>query len=210
MILPHGQIAAIGDVHVFVAGFGRCGTTAMMQLLWAGGAPVAGPPPAFEDSRLGPGTTDVAWVRAQRGKALKWIDPSVSLLPDDIKAKSIWMDRAAKDQARSQLKMVATLTSGGAGPVSSQAVSKMARGLKRDRAPTLAALRRRGPVLVVPFSALLGDPMGTALTVQRFLGPGFLPNPLTGSRAILARGPECQPDMWVEHSTTIAWEAQHG
>lgn len=38
--------------NIFVAGFGRCGTTAMMQLLWAGDAPVAGLPPAFEDTAV--------------------------------------------------------------------------------------------------------------------------------------------------------------
>lgn len=200
----------MADIHVFVAGFGRCGTTAMMQLLWAGGAPVAGPPPSFEDSRLGPGTTDLEWVRAQRGKAMKWIDPSRSLLPGDIKAKTIWMDRAVKDQARSQLKMLTTLTPEIAGPVTPQTVTTMARSLKRDRVPTLAALRRRGPVLVVSFKELLADPINTAMTVQGFLGPEFLPSPLTGSRAILTRAPECAPDLWVEHSTIIAWEARHG
>lgn len=197
--------------NIFVAGFGRCGTTAMMQLLWAGGAPVAGPPPAFEDSRLGPGTTDVDWVRAQRGKALKWIDPSRNRLPSSIKAKTIWMDRRAMQQARSQVKMLRTL-----GPFSEPlkpALSAMAKSLKKDRAPTLAALRKRGPVLVVDFRDLLNAPTVTALIVQQFLGEELMPNPVTGSKAILKRGPECQPDMWVEQSTLMAWqasEAQHG
>lgn len=191
--------------NTFVAGFGRCGTTAMMQLLWAGGAPVAGPPPAFEDSRLGLGGTNVDWVRAQRGKVLKWIDPSRNRLPSTIKAKTIWMDRRAMQQARSQVKMLRTL-----GPFSKPlkpALSAMAKSLKRDRAPTLAALRKRGPVLVVDFRDLLNAPVVTALIVQDFLGEDFLPNPLAGSKAILKRGPECMPDMWIEQSTSIAWDA---
>lgn len=193
--------------NIFVAGFGRCGTAAMMQLLWAGGAPVAGPAPAFEDCRLGPGTTDVAWVRAQRGRVLKWIDPSRSRLPVDITSRTIWLDRAPKDQARSQIKMLRMLTPDMASIGGGPSVSAFARSLKRDRAPTIAALRKRGPVLVVTFKELLAQPLATALRVRRFLGPEFLPDPVRGAKAILNRGPECQPDLWVEQSTSIAWKA---
>jgi len=170
-------------------------------MLWVGGAPVAGPPPAFEDRRLCFGSTDIDCVRDQRGKVLKWVDPSANTLPRDIRAKSIWMDRPAMDQARSQIKMATMFGT----LLRSPAVKVVAKSLKKDRAPTLAALRKRGPVLIIEFRDLIEMPTATALTVQSFLGEDTFPSPVWGAKAILNRGPECQPDLHIEQRTLAAW-----
>lgn len=196
-------------INIFVAGLGRCGTTAMMQLLWNGGAPVSGPAPAFEDERLSPAGIDLPWVKAQRGKILKWVDPVKNKLPAGIPAKTILMLRDPKQQARSQIKMLRTIGNNDV-PDNRRAQRRWAHTLRRDTPIMVAGLRKRGPVLCVGFADLLGHPLETAELVQDFLGPSMLPDPVTGAEAILKRGPECAPDMWIEQSAIIAWQTRVG
>ncbi len=196
-------------INIFVAGFGRCGTTAMMQLLWNGGAPVAGPAPAFEDDRLSPAGIDLPWIKAQRGKILKWVDPINTRLPAGIPAKTILMLRDPKEQARSQIKMLRTLGSLDI-PDTRRNQRRWASTLRRDTPIMVAYLRKRGPVLIVGFADLLAQPLDTAELVQDFLGTTIFPDTYSGADAILNRGPECAPDMWIEQSTTIAWQTRAG
>lgn len=199
----------VDHINMFVAGFGRCGTTAMMQLLWNGGAPVAGPAPVFEDSRLSPQGIDLEWVKAQRGKIVKWVDPVISRLPAGIPAKTILMLRDPKEQARSQIKMLRTLCRLDV-PDTRRNQRRWASTLRRDTPIMIAALRKRGPVLIVGFADLLSHPLDTAEVVQDFLGADVLPDTYAGAAAILRRDPACAPDMWIEQSTVIAWQTRAG
>ncbi|MCB6178601.1 hypothetical protein LHP98_10720, partial [Rhodobacter sp. Har01] len=66
----------------FVAGFGRCGTSLACAMLAAGGLPVAGVAPVFEDHRFSPRRTDPAWRLAQTGRVVKWVCPLTTWCPD--------------------------------------------------------------------------------------------------------------------------------
>lgn len=195
--------------NIFVAGFGRCGTTAMMQVLWQGGAPVAGPAPVFEDSRLSPQNLDLQWVEAQRGKILKWVDPINNRLPPRFGGKTILMERDLKQQVHSQIKMLKFLNQVEM-PDTRRDRRRWAFSLRRETPIMVARLRHRGPVLRVQFEDLLSHPLETALLVQEFLGPEVFPNPQTGAKAVLKRGPKCTPDMSIEENTLIAWKRSGG
>ena len=91
---------------VLVAGLGRCGTSLLMQMLEAGGAPVVGTWPDYEPAiiEITPGTSDT-WRTVARGRCIKVLDPHRYTPPAGEDYRIIWLDRNPVEQARSQLKM---------------------------------------------------------------------------------------------------------
>lgn len=193
------------EPYIIVAGFGRCGTSAMMQMLWHGGCKVTGPAPAFEDQRANPLRLDAEWMANQRGRAVKHLVIGTPKLSLDAPAKIIWMDRAHKDQARSQAKM-AMMLADNTGPKGIN-VGRMARSMDKERPLALGALRKQGEVMRVHFRDLLRDPEGTAKAVQGFLGGDMFPDWRQGAQAILKRDHKCAPDMRVEAALMRAFDA---
>ena len=196
---------AIKPVYL-VAGFGRCGLTATMQMLWYGGAPVAGTYPAFEDQRFGVANPDPVWISQQHGKVVKYVDPSVNRLPAAITAKTVWLDRAPDEQAKSMLKLV----SDSGLPAPRAAIKAMAGSLRKQRAGTVEALRRHGPVMQVTFQDLVSQPYETASRIIRFFGATVFPDPVIGSQIILRRSPTCAPDMEIEMRAMAAAQSLRG
>lgn len=103
---------------LFVAGFGRCGTTMMMTMLDRGGFPVVGPRPAYEVGEMSPmAKPDPQWLRACAGKAVKWIDPiKARISRNDLPTAPviIHMDRDKRNMAASQVKFLSMLFPGAA------------------------------------------------------------------------------------------------
>jgi len=99
---------------VLVAGLGRCGTSLLMQMLEAGGAPVVGQYPAYEPDilRALPGNAE-AWRRVARGRCIKALDPHRWMPPAGEDYRVIWLDRNPVEQAASQLKMAGARSSRG-------------------------------------------------------------------------------------------------
>lgn len=90
---------------LFVTGLGRCGTTMVMQMLQAAGVPCAGTYPAFEDVPVTPSAVDHEWLAQQAGRAVKWIDPTVTRVRH-ANGAAIFLSRDPAEQAKSQLKML--------------------------------------------------------------------------------------------------------
>lgn len=193
--------------HIFVAGFGRCGTSAMMQMLWHGGCKTAGKAPAFEDTRLSVSNVDLAWLEEQRGTAVKLLLPVARPLTGFVQAKTIWMDRNFKDQARSQIKMLRAFSDPETtGNIPDSAIGKFTRQMQRERPVRMGELRKLGPVLVVRFKDLLKDPTGTAQRVQKFLGEDLMPDDKQAANAVIARSHRCAPDMRMEAALLNAYD----
>ncbi|TMV86442.1 sulfotransferase, partial [Thioclava sp. BHET1] len=88
--------------HLFVAGLGRCGTTMVMNMLARGGAPMTGEAPAYEVEETWAACPRLAsWLEANRGRAVKWIDPSAAPMPAGTLGKTIFLTRHAREQAPS-------------------------------------------------------------------------------------------------------------
>jgi len=182
----------------FVTGLGRCGTTMVMQMLDAGGVPVAGPPPSYEDRHLRPAYTDVQWLYRREGHVLKWTDPTATFVPAVHHGPIVWMDRDPEQQARSQLKL---LSLGGHGPGFSRRERRAwVASVRADRTRGLAMARRRGDVKILRFEDVLRDPAGAADALARaFDAFGHL-DVHRAAAMVESRTPDCAPDLRKEET----------
>lgn len=183
---------------LFVAGFGRCGTTMMMTMLDAGGFPVAGPRPAYEVDEMLPGRIDRAWVRAQAGRAVKYIDPLVARISrNDLPVRPIiiHMRRDVTEMARSQIKMLEM--AGYAIGDRRRAVRAFAADLTK-KAPTLQGrIDALGTVYHFSFEWVLAEPNAAARKLGAIIAEHF-DTPLDIAAAAFVpepRSPLCAPDM---------------
>lgn len=98
---------------VVVCGLGRCGTSLAMTMLAAGGFPVHGNPPDFEDGRILNLSSDASWLDEVEGRAFKLLDPHQNPLPPRALSGRvyvpIWMRRNFREQAKSQIKLLRLL-----------------------------------------------------------------------------------------------------
>lgn len=192
---------------LFVAGFGRCGTTLLMTMLDAGGFPVAGPRPAYEVPEFwtvdGP---DAAWLEAQRGRAVKWILPSpdqVSRVTRASRPLVLLMTRDLRQQARSQVKLLAGVgmsldSAGGERGIERQ----MERSLRRDLPVLRARLRAVATVHELAFETLLRDPGAVALLLADMMAAefGFTGFDIAAAqRVVIDRSSDCLPDFRMEN-----------
>ena len=188
---------------VFVAGFGRCGTTMMMTMIDRGGFPVAGPPPAYEVREMIPrGKVDIDWLRSQAGRAVKWIDPiNARISRNSLPCQPIilHMDRDTKEMARSQVKMLAWFGEGIIGP-RRRAVRAFAKSIARDKPTLTARLNALGIVYSFTFEWVLAEPETAARKLGAIIraetGCGF--DVRAASAVPKARSPLCAPDLSLE------------
>ena len=162
---------------IYVCTFQRGGSTLVMHMLAAAGCEMWGKPPAYEPRAFTPSNCFKpadhvdAW-RVYRGRCVKMLDPLDCRLDPDMPGRAIWLDRDPRERARSAVKflqwqgMPITRTTGRG------AVRGLASGYRRDRAATLACLRRSfgERVLIVKFEDLIGAPWSTALQIASFAG----------------------------------------
>lgn len=181
---------------VLVCGFGRCGSSLMMQMLEAGTVPVTGKWPAFEDGRFSVGTTpSVEIMRQLEGTAVKVLDPHEVALPQgDYLA--IWLDRDLKQQAKSYAKFIRLMLG-----LPGAKRGALAASFKRDRPRAIKALVDAGArtVVQVRFESLLANPAGESHLIAEYLHHAGISVCERGmASAVLPRSPQCEPGLEIE------------
>lgn len=198
----------MADRILLVTGLGRCGTTLVMHMLRAAGVPVAGRAPAFEDhTRMGR-TPDLDWLAQQRGRAVKWIDPTLCKIPaeDDDRYRAIFLSREAKEQARSQLKFSGCLGN-------RDTLRGMTKVVERDTIRARRIVRRLCGdygVLFLRFENLVNFPAHEARKIALFCDALGLPFGDEGAAAaqVLRRPVTCAPDLSIEARLMLAGGGQ--
>jgi hypothetical protein len=94
---------------LLVCGFGRCGTSLVMQMLDTGGVPVIGRAPAYEEM-VPPGAGVDYWRENFSGRAMKLLDPQRHRPPAGLDYRILWLDRDFHQQALSQVKLLTDLS----------------------------------------------------------------------------------------------------
>lgn len=179
---------------LIVAGLGRCGTTAMMTALAAGGIPTAGEAPAFEPPETMP-PVDPAWLAAQAGRAVKLLDP-YRHNRDALRCPRVvlFMTREHREQAKSQAKMVEILM--GAPRAGRREIRRLAAGLANDQ---WAATQAVGPIAQsIDFATLVRHPELIMRLVAQSLRPWWSLDEKAAAAAIVKRDPRCAPGLDME------------
>ena len=180
---------------LFITGLGRCGTTMMMQMLRAAGVPCAGSPPAFEDIPVLPSGVDHEWLANQAGKAVKWIDPTVTRVRHQNGA-AIFLSRDPAEQARSQIKMI--------GAASDRATRRrMEKSIRRDTRRAHAIVTNMfGAHFVRPihYDKVLRTPLHAASEVAALCDTLGIPfgEIADAANVVHSRTPACRPDLSAE------------
>lgn len=197
-----------GNPVLLIAGQGRCGMTAMMLALHAGGVPCAGEWPAFEPAAaMFP--IRRFWLRQQCGKAVKVLSPHMSPALADVPRVVIEMRRDRTEQAKSAAKMMQTAR----WQLPETYVATYAAQLRKDdldgervlhssKVRPLAAGR-------LSFETLVTDPATTMRIVADFIAPWWRLDPEAAAQAIVTRSPACAPDLAME-MTLVARAADKG
>lgn len=166
-------------------------------MLEAGGIPVVGTFPAFEDVCLLRKQVAADVCARFAGQAVKWLMPfPTNACFNEPAARIIYLTRDTKEQARSQLKLL------GEGANRSK-VRAMAASIKQDDRRAVAQLSSVGHVLAITFEEMISDPVKTSWAMAQFLddlaADGEF-NCAAAQRVVRKRGPYCLPDMALEAS----------
>lgn len=181
---------------IIVAGFGRCGSSLVMQMLEAGGIPVTGAWPAFEDQHANitdGGTIDPTWLDTIPGHAIKVLDPQNGTIPKRDYL-CIWCSRDQMEQARSQVKFLTGL-SGLRGD--REMVRKLAASFGRDKKPAIRTLLNAGvpSILEIRFENLISTPIVEASKIADYVGA---PDVWKMAEAVRQRSARCADGMDLE------------
>lgn len=182
-----------------VAGFGRCGSSLVMQMLAAGGMPT--PYAEFPSYEIN-FARDKVLIQALQGGAIKVLDPHVNRPPMGPDYRWIWLDRDPTEQAKSMAKfwkaVMAEAPSGlptmpEFGP---DQIAKLSESFKRDRPRANGVMLKYtqcSGILKLRFEDILRDPYLAAIRLSQFCGGGL--NVRAMVAAVRPRGPECLPYM---------------
>lgn len=147
---------------ILVAGLGRCGTSLVMQMLHAGGVPVHGSWPSYEDPAQ---LRDAArwWSECAPWSAAKVIDPHRFTDRWSGPAVVIFLSRDHVEQARSALRFM--MTCGMTFPFDSEAIKRWSESLDAELPIARGAVTRAGarPALHLRFGAVVES---TACSVE--------------------------------------------
>lgn len=185
---------------IVVAGFGRCGSSLVMQMLHAGGVPCAGRYPAFECPETSVEVTP-EFIAVNAGRAVKILDPQRVGIPGNVRI--IWLDRDTREQAKSHAKFARLMF--GAHYDREQrrrlegALALDRRDVMRRFGPPLwAGAPQRPPMMASSFESILQWPRGEAMRIFSFIGM-----PLDIERAasiVRERSPRCAEGLDMELS----------
>lgn len=169
-----------------VTGHGRCGSSVVMQMLQAGGIPVTGGYPAFEDASY-------RGREIKDGKAWKCLDIQVpQLAPKRGNYRWIVCTRDRKEQAKSQVKFARFF--GMPMKDDPMTISKLIGSYKRDTPRMLETIRQwGGPVLHLEFEVILGDPEEVANAMHDFGLENF--NVQKAASVVRKRSSDCYEGM---------------
>lgn len=177
---------------IAVSGFGRCGSSMLMQMLHAGGVPCTGRAPAFEDNAVVYAVTP-EYVAEHAGHAVKVLDPQRVGLPGNVRV--IWMDRDVNEQARSLIKFTELLHGV---RYSRDARRSLPASLRRDRIAAMRVIGQR-PLMAMRFESVLRMPISAACRLRDFVAPLQF-DPLAAAAQVRQRDSECAPGLDLELS----------
>lgn len=165
---------------IIVAGCGRSGMTAIMQMLHAGGYPCFGTYPAFEDKQL----TGKEFFE-HTGKAIKVVD-TVRSFPPTGDYHVIFSVRDLKQQALSTIKF-ARMVSGI--HISNKDVPRFMRSIEKDQINIRGWAKRQSGYMAIHFEDIIKTPGLIAIALSILTGEDL--NQAKMIAAIKPRGTEC-------------------
>lgn len=185
---------------MIVSGFGRCGSSLIMQMLSAGGHPVSGEYPAFENE-YGRAMLDdnlsEPMMRKIDGCAVKLLDPQRGHIPKGPTYRAIWCSRDPREQSRSQAKFIRILTGVN---VARKEVRAFAKSYEKDKAPALQSLLAAGmcgnDILSVRFERILSKPWEIAEQLRAHCGLEMDIEKMASS--VIRRSPQCAIGLDLE------------
>ncbi len=181
------------DFVILICGFGRCGSSLIMQMLKAAGIDVDGTPPYYETEKA----YDGQWVSEQRGRAVKILEPHRHdrNFPDGD-YRCIWLDRDHKQQALSHVKFH-TEKKGLIIENTRHARAEMRKFVDHDRPIGTKMCERLGPTLYLRFEDILEHPNNAAV---RICGHCDIPmnKMFIMAGEVYPREPECRPTLDLE------------
>ncbi len=181
---------------LLIAGLGRCGSTMVMEMLAAGGHPVVGSKPDFEEEAALP-TLRSRGPQVYVGSAVKVLEMHrgcLSSLPGGARYRAVWLDRTPREQARSMSRFLAAA---GAAPENRAVIRRLERGLDRDRPVALTNLRNAvgDQLLMLRFEEILVDPLSIARRLAAWSDIDL--DPVQMAAAVHVRSPKCR-DVPIE------------
>jgi len=185
---------------IVVAGLPRCGSSLTMAMLEAGGVPVVGRFPDYEEPQSGAQDFDPSWFGRIDGRAVKVLDPQVKAgrYFNAERHIVILLTRNAVQQAASQIKFLRH-----AGLLETATVvgrhqrRAWAALCEKDTALMMSAVKRSGCVYVpVRFEKIITDPATTARLLADALASDFpgLDQAAMAAR-VVPRSPDCLPHL---------------
>ncbi len=199
-----------------VAGFGRCGSSLVMQMLAAGGIPT--PYSSYPSYEVDFAHTRVA-IHDLHGGAIKVLDPHVNRPPVGPEYRWIWLDRDPVQQAKSMAKFLKAAMVEAPAPLppmpefGPDQIAKLAEAFKRDRPKANGVMLKYtqpSGILKLRFEAILADPNFAAYSLNKFCG-GRLDEAKMVAMVRL-RSPECLPYLmeFEQMAEAEAREKQNG
>jgi hypothetical protein len=200
-----------------VAGFGRCGSSLVMQMLAAGGMPT--PYSEYPSYEINFSNTQVL-MQALQGGAIKVLDPHINRPPIGPEYRWIWLDRDPVQQAKSMAKLwkAATMEMAGVGPgayreFTEDQIVKLAEAFKRDRPQANGLMLKYTPaqgILKLRFEMILAEPAFAAYSLNKFCGGKLDEAKMVA--AVRPRTPECLPYLmeFEQMAEAEAREAPNG
>jgi hypothetical protein len=180
------------DQPLLICGQGRCGTSLCLQMLQAGGMPVIGTHPAFEDPALLRAQVVQSVAEAFGGYAVKWLNPIPVIKGKAPPMRIVYLVRNTSQQARSQIKLLGIAAN-------RQKLRALAASIRHDDECAVRALGAIAPVQVIRFEQMITDPI---LAAQKLAVPAVHYCPAFDVKAaaarVLRRTPSCAPDMAIE------------
>ena len=167
---------------VIVTGCARSGLTLTMNLLFYGGYPCFGGPPAFEE--IQPKRSD--WEKLT-GTAVKLIDPQQGSFPPTGDYVVILTKRNFKEQTKSTLKFIRAM-----GITAPKESPKMLKSIITDWEKIRVWAARQSKMEIFEFSDTLSDPIGAVYKLSQLIE---FPLDIRAMECVVKRGPECLNEM---------------
>lgn len=190
---------------VVVAGFGRCGSSMVMQMLAAGGLHVHADERASMETTLIQSPEGWAHLLAQpRPAAVKALDPFWPP-PGATGLRILWLDRSPREQAKSMAKLLGSL---GGVRVDRAERRRLEKDLARSRRKVVNHLRKHhepprfkgSTLLELRFEELLEYPRNVSQRIADWLDLGL--DPAAMAEVVRPRSPACLPDLAIEAEAT--------
>lgn len=183
---------------ILVCGFGRCGSSLLMQMIGAAGVPLYhAKPPVYEAPEASWLPDNTEWLPEAAGTAVKVLSPQIYTPPVGlVPLRAIWLDRDADQQARSLCKLRKY------DPTRATRRRFKAK-LARDRPKALRALNVAcsEPPLLLHFESILASPLGAAAVLAAWLGQG---EPRKMEAQVITRSTAARPGFEIERLNTGA------